>query len=108
MEIDLSRNKFTSIPAAVTTLPLLHTLDFRKNNIGRLHVLYVLLRCPALTSVTVAGNPINDQGQLCEKVLKVRDTQLLELIRALEARKDFRQENALNLMVLGDGEAGER
>ena len=56
--------------------------------------------------MSVTGNPIHEQGDLNEKVLKVRDGQLLDVIRALEARKDFRQENALNLMVLGDGEAG--
>ena len=57
-------------------------------------------------SVCASGNPLQESREICDRIQKARDAQLIEVIRSLEARKELRQENALTLMVLGDGEAG--
>ena len=104
--LDLSKNKLASIPAAVTTLPDLSTLDMRKNKLARAHTLYPILRCPKLKYVSIAGNPIREKRELKERLLGTKDAELLDVLKQLEARKHLQQVNSLSLMVLGDGEAG--
>jgi hypothetical protein len=104
--LNLSDNLLATIPAAVPTFLNLQTIDIRRNKICHIHVLYILLRCPALTVVRIDGNPLREKKDVRDKILSLRDAQLIDYIRSLESRKDLRADNSLCLMLLGEGNAG--
>jgi Leucine-rich repeat (LRR) protein len=105
--LSLSENLLTTIPAAVPTFPNLTSLDLRKNKISKIHSLYTLLCCPSLVYVRIDGNPIHEKKEVKDRLLSAQDVALLDMIRAMEDKKDLRPANSLLLMVLGEGESGQ-
>lgn len=57
-------------------------------------------------SVRIEGNPFREKKDVKEKILSLKDAQLIDYVRSLESRKDLRADNSLSLMVLGEGESG--